>query len=116
MKKILLIITALMVVTACAAPPTNREAAPAANTNSATDAVVTMTEAEAIAKEKATWEAIKNKDYEGFANMLAADAMEVLPGNVNDKAVMVANARDFEPGEIALLIGSTCGRIRAPWL
>jgi hypothetical protein len=100
MKKILVIVAALVVAGACAAPHTNREARPAANPNSNADTVVVMTDAEAIAKEKAAWEAIKNKDYDAFAKMLTDDAIEVLPGNVNDKTRMVANARDFEPGEI----------------
>lgn len=100
MKKIFVIVAALTVAAACAAPPANREATPAANTNSAAT-VVALTEAEAIAKEKAAWEAIKNKDYAAFANMLAADAVEVLPGSLNDKAAMVASAKEFEPGEIS---------------
>jgi hypothetical protein len=97
MKKILVIVAALIVVAACAAPPTNREVTSTANTNSAVD--VAMTETEAIPKEKAAWEAIKNKDYDGFANMVAADAFEVTPTGVNDKAQTVANVRDFEPSE-----------------
>jgi hypothetical protein len=100
MKKILVIVAAVVVAGACAAPQTNREASPAANTNSTVDTVVAMTDAEAIAKEKATWEAIKNKDYDAFAKMLTDDAVEVLPSNVNDKTGTVASARDFEPGEV----------------
>ena len=100
MKKTLVILATLIVAAACAAPPTNREAASTANTNSARESAVAMTEAEATAKEKAAWEAIKSKDYDAFAAMLASDSVEVSPGNVYDKAGTVANVKDFEPTEV----------------
>jgi len=40
-----------------------------------------MTEADAIAKEKAVWDTVKNKNYDGFASMLASDEMEVTGGD-----------------------------------
>lgn len=100
MKKILVIVAALIVAAACAAPPTNREATPTANTNSAAETAVVLTETEATAKEKAAWEAIKNKDYEAFADMLSTDALEVNPSNVYDKTGMVASVKVFEPSEV----------------
>jgi hypothetical protein len=100
MKKILVIFAALIAAAACAAPPTNRETTPTANTNSAKESAVALTEAEAIAKEKAAWDAIKNKDFDAFAGMLASDALEVSPSKVFDKAGTVANVRDFEPTEV----------------
>jgi hypothetical protein len=59
-----------------------------------------MTEADAIAKEKAIWETIKNKDYDGFAAMLAADQLEVRPEGVADKATSVDGVKQYEPSEI----------------
>lgn len=100
MKKILVIVSMLIVAAACSAPPTNREASPA-NANVATaPAAAAMTEAEAIAKEKAIWETIKNKDYEAFANMLDEDQVEVMGAAVHDKAGSIATVKDFEPSEV----------------
>jgi hypothetical protein len=101
MKKMLVILVAL-IAAACAAPTTNQPI-PTANTNSAaTPAIAMMTEADAIAKETATWNAIKNKDYEAFANMLAEDQVEVTGEAVKDKAATTASVREFEPSEFTL--------------
>jgi len=60
-----------------------------------------MTEADATAKEKAIWDTVKNKDYDGFASMLASDEMEVTGGDgVLEKAGSVSMVKDFEPSEI----------------
>lgn len=97
MKKILVIVSLLIVAAACSAPSTNQ--APAANANVAT-APAAMTEAEAIAKEKAVWDTIKNKDYAAFANMLADDELEVGGEAVHDKAGSIASVKEFEPTEV----------------
>jgi hypothetical protein len=100
MKKILVIISAVIVAAACAAPPTNREAAPA-NANVATaPSPAAVTEADAIAKEKAVWDTIKNKDYEAFGNMLDEGQVEVTGEAVNDKAASIANVKVFEPSDV----------------
>jgi len=97
MKKTFLLIAVLILTGACAAPPpASREAAPPA----ASPAAVAMTEADAIAKEKAVWETIKNKDWDAFGNMLADDQMEVTPEGVNDKAASIASVKKFEPTEV----------------
>ncbi len=89
----------VLVLAACAAPPTNREAAPTNSAATATPTSMTISEADVIAKEKAIWDAIKNKDYEAFGNMLAEDQVEVLPDAVYDKAASVAGVKEFEPTE-----------------
>jgi len=98
MKKPLLLIAALIVTSACATPPpANREAtAPAA----ASPAAVVMTEADAIAKEKAVWDTIKNKDWDAFGNLLADDQLEVTGEGVQDKAGSIASVKKFEPTEV----------------
>jgi len=101
MKKLFVLIAALIVVAACTAPPANRE-----TVNSSTVAekpsAPAMTEADAIAKEKAVWDTVKNKNYDGFASMLASDEMEVTGGDgVLEKAGSVSMVKDFEPSEIA---------------
>jgi hypothetical protein len=58
-----------------------------------------MTEADAIAKEKAIWDTIKNKDYEAFGNMLADDWVEVTGEAVYDKAGSIATVKEFQPSE-----------------
>jgi hypothetical protein len=102
MKKILVLVSMLIVAAACAAPPTNQPASDTnRNTNAAADtSTAAITEAEATAKEKAIWETIKQKDYAAFAAMLADDQLEVLSTGVHDKAASVAGVKDFEPSEI----------------
>jgi len=98
MKKIFLLISVLILTGACAAPPpANREATPPA---AASPAAVAMTEADAIAKEKAVWDTIKNKDWDAFAAMLASEQVEVRPEGVADKARSVEGVKQFEPSEI----------------
>jgi hypothetical protein len=99
MKKNLGILLALIFVAACAAPPTNNELV--TNRNSAVEAAPpAMTEADAIAKEKAIWEAIKNKNYDAFADMLTSDQIEVLDDGVHDKAASVEGVKQFEPSDL----------------
>jgi hypothetical protein len=103
MKKIFLLVSAMILAAACSTAPTNHEATPAANANTASEpAAPAMTEAGAIATEKAIWDAIKNKDYAAFGNMLAEDALEVTSDGVYDKAGSIAGIKDFEPSEVAL--------------
>jgi hypothetical protein len=99
MKKIFLLISVLILTGACATPPpANRETPPPA----ASPASVTMTEADAIATEKAVWDTIKNKDYDAFGNMLADDMIEVTGEAVLDKTSAIAGVKDFEPTEVVL--------------
>ena len=99
MKKILLLISALILTAACGAPSTNEPAKPA-NTSAEKPAPPPMTEAAAVANEKAIWDTLKNKDYAAFGNMLADDQMEVTPEGVNDKASSTSMVKDFEPAEV----------------
>ncbi len=94
MKKILFLSCFLLIVAACAAPPTNRESI-AVNTSSA-PAAAPLTEADAITKEKAIWDSLKAKNYDAFGTMMAADYLEVLPDGVNDRAETLANVKDLE--------------------
>jgi len=100
MKKSYALVLLLVLAAACAAPSTNREAAPT-NTATAPPASMAISEADAIAKEKAIWETIKNKDFETFANTLADDQVEVAADGVHDKAASIAAVKPFEPTEIS---------------
>jgi hypothetical protein len=96
MKKILVLVSVLIIVAACAPPSTNRQEV-SSNTNMATETpAAPLTEAEAIAKEKAVWETLKKKDYDAFANMLASDYLEVADDGVYDKAGIVAHLKDLD--------------------
>jgi hypothetical protein len=98
MKKTFLLIAVLILTGACATPPpANREATPPA---AASPATVAMTEADAIAKEKAVWDTIKNKNYDAFGNMLADNMMEVTGEGVLEKSGSIAGVKDFEPTEV----------------
>lgn len=100
MKKSYALVLLLVLSAACTAPPTNREAAPTNSAATATPTSMAISEADVIAKEKAIWDAIKNKDYETFGNMLADDLVEILPDAVYDKAGSIAGVKEFEPTEI----------------
>lgn len=100
MKKSLALVSFLVLALACAAPPTNDVATTSRSANVAPSASPAMTEADAIAKEKAVWDSIKVKDYEAFGNMLADDSVEVLDIGVHDKAATIAGVKDFEPTEV----------------
>jgi hypothetical protein len=100
MKKSYALVLLLVIAAACTAPPTNREAAPTNSAATAPPTALAISEADVIAKEKAIWDAVKNKDYETFGNMLAEDLVEVLPDAVYDKAGSIAGVKEYEPTEI----------------
>lgn len=97
MKKIFVLVSLLLLVAACQpAPNTN---APA-NANTAAPKTAAPSEADLIAKEKAAWDAIKQKDYVAFGNMLTSDYVEVTDQGVMDKAGIVADVKDFVPTDL----------------
>ncbi len=99
MKKLLILVSLLIVAAACAAPPANQ---PTVNTNRNSNVAAetpTVSEADATAKEKAIWETIKHKDYAAFADMLAEDQVEVSNDGVHDKAASIEGVKQFEPSE-----------------
>jgi hypothetical protein len=102
MKKILILATSMLAAAACAAPPTNREATTGSSTNRAAEskASAPLTEADAIAKERQVWDAIKSKDYEAFGNMLTDDFISVASDGVYDKAGTINGVKTFEPSEV----------------
>ena len=91
MNKTLLLILTALILGACAAPPTNREATTTANTNKAaeTKAAAPLTEADATAREKAVWATIEKKDMTAFAANLTDDFIYVSGDGVSDKAATV---------------------------
>ena len=101
MKKLFVLIAALVMAVACAQPPTNRDVTSNANSTPAKAEAPAITEADAIAKEKAIWDTIKVKDYDGFAAMLDTDSIEVTSSEGTlTKSGSTAMVKDFEPSEI----------------
>jgi len=94
MKKILALVSLLLIAAACTNQPTTNTNM-ASNTNTAPVKSAAPSEADMFAKEKAAWDTIKKKDYDAFGNMLATDYIEVTDGGVFDKAGIVADVRDF---------------------
>ena len=97
MKKLVVLVFALFVAGACAVPPTNQSVA---TNSSPSPAGAPLTEAEAIARERALWDTLKAKDHAAFEKMLATDYLEVLPDGVNDKASTLTEVKDLEISDL----------------
>lgn len=99
MKKLFVLISVLLVMAACTAPAPEKATV---NSNMAEKpAAPAMTEADAIAKEKAIWDTLTKKDYVAFAAMLDNGQLEVsTEGDVHDKDASVTMVKDFEPSEV----------------
>ena len=95
MKKILALVSFLIVAAAACTtePAANKE--PAANANNAAKPNAPPSEADMTAREKATWETLKKKDLVAFGNMLTSDYIEVADDGVYDKAGIVADLKDL---------------------
>ena len=105
MKKILALVSLLVLATACAtAPSGNKDTIANANSN-ANKAADTKTsappsEADIIAKEKAGWDAFKKKDADAFGKLLAADYLEVTDMGIIDRAAAISGMKDFELADV----------------
>lgn len=98
MKKLFVLISVLLVVAACTAPPPEKATV---NTNTMEKpSAPAITEADAIAKEKAIWDTITKKDYDAFAGMLDTGSLEVTADGVLEKSGSVSMVKDFQPTEI----------------
>jgi hypothetical protein len=73
-----------------------------ANAAATPKAPATVSEADIIAREKQIWDAIKNKDFDGFAAMLVDEALEVTDSGANDKAASVSGVKDLALTDVAL--------------
>ena len=98
MKKILALVSFLLVAAACTNQPMNTNTN--SNANTSTMKMAAPSEADIIAKEKAAWDTLKTKDYAAFGNMLASDYIEVTDEGNFDKAGIVADVKDFIPTDV----------------
>lgn len=95
MKKILALVSFLVVTAACTTEPSTNTGT-ASNANSTAEkSTAGISEADATAREKGVWDALKKKDYGAFSNMLAADYIEVEDDGVYDKAATNTTIKDF---------------------
>ena len=97
MKKLLGIIVSALVACACAGPTeiTNRSAAPSANKAAETKTSL-ISEAEVIAKEKQAWDAVRNKDFDSFRNIMASDGVYVSHHGVLDPAGTIKETKELD--------------------
>ena len=116
MKKILALMSLLILAAACATQPSGNKDMPAnannANKPADTKATGAVSEVDIIAKEKAAWDAIKKKDWDGFARMLASDYLEVVDDGVHDKAKTMESIKDLISPMSRMPIGRCCRSIR----
>lgn len=98
MKKILALVSFLLVAAACTNQPMNTNTN--SNANTSTMKMAAPSEADIIAKEKAAWDTLKTKDYVAFGNMLTSDYIGVTDEGVMDKAGSVADVKDFIPTDV----------------
>jgi hypothetical protein len=110
MKRMLICAALLSVVAACTSPTPAPNSAPgtAANANAAaTPAASPAMAATAahdaiIAQEKQVWDAIKNKDFDGFASMLADEQIYVSDDGSYDKAATLKGVKELALTDVAL--------------
>ena len=103
MKRVLIVTVLLFVASACATQGPTNNATPAnttANTNAgnsntqASKSSAAISEADLIAREKQVWEAIKKKDWDGFAALLTDDQVYVGSRGPQDKKASVEDLRN----------------------
>jgi len=102
MKRLYLLVLTAIILAACSAPPTNREASTATNANkpAETKSAAPLTEADAIAKEKEIWQALAKQDLNAFSALLAEDQIYVSGDGVHDKASSVKAVTGFVPTSV----------------
>lgn len=98
MKKLIAGVCFLVLVTAC--QPMANENMANANKTPETKAVAPPSEADMIAKEKASWDAFKRKDTDAFKKMLAPEYTEITGNGVRDSAATVANMNDVNISDV----------------
>lgn len=97
MKKLLVLLSLLVLGAACATQPSGNSNT-TANTNKAGEMKSTAapSEADLIAKEKSAWDAFKRKDVDGFKKLLAPEYVEVIDSGLKDTAGAVASMKDID--------------------
>jgi hypothetical protein len=92
MKKLIAGVCFVVLFAAC--QPVANENTTNANKTPETKAVAPPSEADMIAKEKASWDAFKRKDADAFKKMLAPEYTEITGNGVRDLAATVSGMND----------------------
>lgn len=77
-------------------PPASKSAKAAATPASTPAGRPPATSSDPVANEKLVWEALKSKNFDGFAAFLAPESVEVEPTGVYDKAGSVKGVQEFD--------------------
>ena len=101
MKRLLALVSLLVLAAACApAPSGNKDMTTNSNTNANKAADMkpsaAPSEADIIAREKASWDAFRKKDADAFGKLVTSDYVEVTDMGVSDKATVIAGMKDFD--------------------
>jgi len=99
MKKLFALVSFLIFAAACTTAPPANNAPVNANTTPA-KSTAPVSEADATAREKAIWEALKKKDMDAFGNMLATDYIEVGDEGVFNKAGILNELKDLTVSDV----------------
>ena len=94
MKKFFLLVSFLILAAACTTEPPANNAPANANTTPPKPAA-TASEADAVAREKAVWDALKKKDMDAFGSMLATDYIEVGDDGIFNKAGIINDLKQL---------------------
>ncbi|MGZ5482308.1 MAG: DUF4440 domain-containing protein [Pyrinomonadaceae bacterium] len=98
MKKLIAGVCFLVLFAAC--QPVANENTTNANKTPETKAVAPPSEADMIAKEKASWDAFKRKDADAFKKALAPEYIEITPNGPGDTAATLAAMKDVEISDL----------------
>jgi hypothetical protein len=104
MKKILVLVSLLVLAAACATQPSGNSnlTTNTSNTNKGTEPATTAgpSESDIIAKEKAAWDAFKRKDADAFKKSLTPEYVEIHDSGVKDTAATLADMKDTEISDV----------------
>lgn len=103
MKKILVLVSLLVLAAACTnqpSPNSNTSANTNANTNTEVKSTAGPSESDIIAKEKAAWDAYKRKDADAFKKGVTAEYLEIHDNGVKDTAAILVDMKDTEISDV----------------
>src|SRR2546427_1636 len=96
MKRLLAVLVSALAAFACTAPTETGNKSAATNANKPAETTSTISEAEVIAKEKDAWDAVKNKNSEGFREIMADNGLYVSHHGVLDPDGIVRETAELE--------------------
>jgi hypothetical protein len=98
MKRLLVFVCFAVLATACT--PVSNENTANANKATETKTMAPPSEADIIAKEKASWDAFRRKDADAFKKMLATDYVEIFWDGVHDSSHALAGMNDAQISDV----------------